>query len=283
MGIPNSDLRYSFANNVIPPKQFYSVSFLCCLWQYFLSCRRQAQGSEISVLQTGDHSQGETAFIFAIWLPFLHQLISSCLFVQLLCTARGRKKPYGRGTAAFLRISWGSQSFPAISFLLHSTDCSQEKKNQAKKSQPTPDLTVGLEEGNKRILYIKKNLRHCSVFIVKEFVHWSWLWVAQVEIGAVVRNSSEHQPDRNQGRGAEGGGGGEIHRKHHLCAILTPKTKQSRRTKPSKPCVSHVFLPAEKTPMTEQRNPPKVWAKLLRFWELSCCGIPGHLWCWGSI
>lgn len=47
----------------------------------------------------------------------------------------------------------------------------RKKKKQAKKSQPTPDLTVGLEEGNKRILYIKKNLRHCSVFIVKEFVH----------------------------------------------------------------------------------------------------------------
>lgn len=112
---------------LFPPYGF-TVSFLCCLWQYFLSCRRQAQGSEISVLQIGAHPQGEAAFIFAIWLPFLHQLISSCLFVQLLCTAQSRKKPYGRGAAAFLHLSWGSWSLPAISFLLHSTDCSQEKK-----------------------------------------------------------------------------------------------------------------------------------------------------------
>lgn len=170
--------------------------------------------------------------------------------------------------------------FPIAQYWLQS---GKKKTSQKKPTHPRSHCRTGRGK-QKDFIYIKKNLRHCSVFIVKEFVHWSWLWVAQVEIGAVVRNSSEHQPDRNQGRGAEGGGGGgEIHRKHHLCAILTPKTKQSRRTKPSKPCVSHVFLPAEKTPMTEQRNPPKVWAKLLRFWELSCCGIPGHLWCWGSI
>lgn len=261
MGMPNSDLRYSFANNVIPPKQFYSVSFLCCLWQYFLSCRRQSQGSEISVLQTGDHSQGETAFIFAIWLPFLHQLISSCLFVQLLCTARGRKKPYGRGTAAFLRISWGSQSFPAISFLLHSTDYSQEKKKQAKKSQPTPDLTVGLEEGNKRILYIKKNLRHCSVFIVKEFVHWSWLWVAQVEIGAVVRNSSEHQPDRNQGRGAGG-----VKSIGNITCVLFWHPKQNKAEEQSRAnLVSHTsFCLLRKPPWLSRETRPKCGQ--------SCCG-----------
>lgn len=71
-------------------------------------------------------------------------------------------------------------------------------KNQKTKKPHNSNLTVGLKEGNKKILYIKK-MRHCSVFIVREFVHWSLLWVVQVEIGAPMRNSTEHQPDTNQG------------------------------------------------------------------------------------
>lgn len=97
-------------------------------------------------------------------------------------------------------------------------------------------------------------MRHCSVFLVREFVHWSWLWVVQVETGAMVRNSTEHQPDRNQGRGVGG-----LKSIRNITCVLFWHSKQNKAGEQSQvKLVSHTsFCLLRKPPWLSRETCPK--------------------------
>lgn len=134
---------------LFPPYGF-TVSFLCCLWQYFLSCRRQAQGSEISVLQIGAHPQGEAAFILQSGFLFSTSL-SPAACLSSCCAQPKAERSLMEEVLLPSSISHGGHE-ACLPFLSYCTVLTAVRKKN--KLTHNSNFTVGLKEGNKRILYI---------------------------------------------------------------------------------------------------------------------------------